>query len=71
MTLFWIGVAVFLLGVLVRFYFRFRYYKDYTRLAHTDLQKKELRSMYRPKIFWGTGLAALGCIIALISLCIK
>lgn len=65
---FWAGIAVFGIGMIVRYVFKVRYYKDYTAHAHTDLQCQEIRSRYRPLIFIGTGIQLLGCIISIIAL---
>lgn len=68
MTWFRTGFAVFVAGVLVRWFFKYRYYKDFRDNAHTDLQKQEMRTKYRPRIFIGLGIEVAGCIICFISL---
>lgn len=67
MTLFWIGMAIFGIGLVIRNIFKFRYYRDFTKNAHTDLQKQELKSRYRPLIFTGLGIEIVGCLIACVS----
>lgn len=68
MTLFWIGIAIFTLGVVIRCYCRVKYYRDYKNNAHTDMQKQELRSKYRPMILVGLAIEAIGCIVGVISI---
>lgn len=67
-VLFWIGVAVFAIGFIIRYLLKFRYYNDYKANARTDLQKQEMRSKYRPLIFIGLGVEGIGCIILLVSI---
>ncbi len=69
MELFWIGIVVFAIGVLLRIYFRFKYYHEYKTSVRTDRQAEELRATYRPKIFIGLGIEIIGCIISIISVC--
>lgn len=63
-TFFWIGIAVFLAGVAVRYI----YNRDYKDTAHTELQRRGLKDFYRPKIFIGLVLQAIGCVISIISI---
>ena len=65
MSLFWLGIIIFAVGVVIRMLIRFKYYNDYRSNAHTDAQKEEMRSKYRPLIFIGLGI---GCIISVISI---
>lgn len=66
MVLFWIGIAVFIAGVIVRNYYKIKYYHDYKKNAHTYIQQQEMRSRYRPYIFIGLSLELIGCIISII-----
>lgn len=66
--IFWIGTTVFIIGMILRIYFKWKYYRDYMSNAHTDLQKQEMKSKYRPKIFIGLGIEVAGCIISVIGL---
>ena len=68
MTLLWIGIAIFIIGVIVRNIFKIRYYNDAKANAHTDLQRQEIKAVYRPKIFIGLGVEVLGVIIIFLSL---
>lgn len=68
MTLFWVGVSIFVIGALVRYYYKFKYYKDYKNNAHTDLQRGEMRDKYRPLVFVALAIEVIGCIITFISL---
>lgn len=67
-TLFWVGIAVFALGFVLRYIFKFRYYSDYRAKAHTDRHKQEMAAKYRPLVFIGLGVEMAGCIISFISL---
>lgn len=68
MDWFWIGIAVFSAGVIVRVIFKVRYYRDYKNNAHTDRQRDEIRSKYRPLIFIGLGLEVLGLVFSAVSI---
>lgn len=68
MVLRWIGVAIFIIGVIIRNIFKIRYYNDAKASAHTDLQRQELKAAYRPKIFIGLGVEVIGVIIIFLSL---
>lgn len=68
MSLFWLGIIIFAVGVVIRVLIRFKYYNDYKANAHTDAQKEEMRSKYRPLIFIGLGIEVIGCIISVISI---
>lgn len=68
MSLFWIGIAVFILGIIVRNIFKFKYYHACKERAHTDIQRRELSAKYRPLIFAGLGLEVLGCVIGFVSI---
>lgn len=67
MSLFWIGIIVFVLGVIVRYIFKFNYYRAYKNGAQTDTQRNNLSTKYRPLIFIGLGIEILGCILSFIS----
>lgn len=67
-TFLWIGIVVFLAGVAVRYIYKYRYYRDYKDTAHTDLQRRGLKDLYRPKIFIGLVLQLIGCVISIISI---
>lgn len=71
MGLFWTGIIIFGIGLVVRYIFKFKYYNDYKANAHTDLQRQELKTKYRPLIFVGLGIETLGCIIALVWILIS
>ena len=68
MVLLWIGIAIFIIGVIVRNIYKIRYYNDAKENAHTDLQRQEIKSFYRPKIFIGLGIEVLGVIVIFLSL---
>ena len=68
MVLRWIGVAIFIIGVIIRNIFKIRYYNDTKAIAHTDLQRQEIKAAYRPKIFIGLGVEVIGVIIIFLSL---
>ncbi len=68
MNLFWIGIIVFLVGLATRIFFKYRYYRDYTREGRTDTMKKEIKSRYRPMIFTGLAIEIVGVILAVIGL---
>lgn len=65
--MFWAGIIIFIIGVLVRIIVRFKYYNDYKTNAHTDMQRSEMKAKYRPMIFTGLAIETVGCIIACIS----
>lgn len=52
----------------MRYIYKYRYYRDYKDTAHTDLQRRGLKDLYRPKIFIGLTLQAIGCVISIISI---
>lgn len=66
--LFWCGLVVFLCGFIMRYIVRFKYYRNYRQSSHTDLQKQEMSTRYRPLIFIGLVIEGVGCIITFISL---
>lgn len=68
MSLFWIGVIVFIAGVLVRCGVRLKYYRDCKTNAHTTIQAQEMKSKYRPAIFAALVIEVIGCIITVISI---
>lgn len=67
MVLFWIGIVAFIAGVIVRNYYKIKYYHDYKKNAHTYIQQQDMRARYRPYIYIGLGLELVGCIISMIS----
>ncbi|MDE5658946.1 MAG: hypothetical protein K2J66_04430 [Muribaculaceae bacterium] len=64
---FWFGIVVFAIGLIVRYIFKYRYYRDYKANGHTPLKKQELKAHYRPLIFIGLGIEVLGCLITVIA----
>lgn len=66
-VLFWIGIVVFAIGFILRYVFKFKYFRDYKVRAHTALQKQEMRTRYRPVMFVSLAIEGAGCIITLIS----
>lgn len=67
MTLFWIGIIVFLIGFAIRWICKIKYTRDYKENARTELKATELRSKYRPMIFTALVVEIIGCVIAFIS----
>lgn len=67
MTWFWIGIIVFVIGFVLRYVFKFKYYADYKSNANMPLKREDMSSKYRPLIFWGLAIEVLGCAIACIS----
>lgn len=69
MTLFWIGVAVFGAGVIIRWIFKFRMYHAYNNAnGLPDVRRKEISARYRPLIFVGLGIEILGLLIETVYL---
>lgn len=68
MVLLWIGIAIFIIGVIIRNIFKIRYYNDAKANAHTDLHRQEIKSAYRPKIFIGLCAEVVGVIVIFLSL---
>lgn len=69
--LFWIGIGVFILGFILRYVFKIKYYQDYKSQVTTDLKRQELKTKYRPKIFLSLALEVLGVIISFIDIWIE
>ena len=67
MALLWIGIAIFIIGVVIRNIFKIKCYKDVRANAHTDMQQQEIKASYRPKIFIGLSVESLGVIIILLT----
>lgn len=69
MTLFWIGTAVFGVGVIVRWIFKFRMYRAYNNAnGLPDVRRKEISARYRPLVFVGLGIEIVGLLIDVIYL---
>ncbi len=72
MNLFWIGIIVFAIGVIIRIIFKFRLYREYNRAkGMTEIRKKEINTRYRPLIFIGLGIETAGVVLGIIYLCMS
>lgn len=72
MTLFWIGIIIFAIGVAVRNIFKIRMYREYNKAkGMTEMRKREINARYRPLIFIGLGIETAGVIIGIIYLCMS
>ncbi|MCM1483966.1 MAG: hypothetical protein NC043_06495 [Muribaculaceae bacterium] len=68
MEYFWIGIAVCVVGVLIRNFYRIKYIIDYKSNARTPMGAQEMRQKYRPLIFVGLAVQIAGVVIACLSL---
>lgn len=68
MALYWIGIIIFICGLIVRYIYKFRYYNDYKDKARTTVQKQEIREKYRPMIFAGVVIEVIGCVVLLLAI---
>lgn len=66
--LFWTGIAIFFIGLIIRYIFKYKMYRDFTAKARTDVQKKEINDQYRPKIYVGLAIEVIGVIIGILSI---
>ncbi len=66
-TLFWVGIAVFALGLIYRMTYKIIYYKDYSSNGHTEMRRQEMRTKYRPKFYIGLVIQILGVPIMLLA----
>lgn len=72
MTLFWIGIIIFAIGVVIRNVFKIQMYREYNKAkGMTEIRKKELNAHYRPLIFIGLGIETAGVILEIIYLCMS
>ncbi len=68
MALLWIGIVIFIIGVIVRNIFKIKCYNDLRANAHTDMEQQEIKARYRPKIFIGLGIEILGVILIFLTI---
>ncbi len=66
-AVFWAGIAVFVIGFVLRYVFKFQYYRDYRDNARTEMQRQEMKAKYRKLIFIGLAVEVIGCIICIIG----
>lgn len=66
--LFWTGIVIFFIGVIIRYIFKYKMYRDFTGKARTDVQRKEINDQYRPKIYAGLAIEIIGVIVGIFSI---
>lgn len=68
MALFWIGIVVFITGVLIRYVYKARYYNNLGAGQTSDSHTREEGDKYRPLVFVGLGVEVIGCAISMIGI---
>lgn len=65
--MFWTGIAVFAIGIALRYYFKFKWYRAYNASMHTPYQLEQMKTQYRLRIFLGIGVQIAGLLMSCVS----
>lgn len=69
--LFWTGIGVFILGFILRYVLKIKYYKECKTASEIDSIRKDLSVKYRRYIYIALGIELAGCIITFIGVFIN
>ncbi len=65
--MFWAGIAIFAIGVALRYYFKFKWYKAYNTGMHTLYQVDQMKNQYRLRIFLCVAVQGAGLLMSCVS----